>query len=99
MQTRILIMIEMLTQNPDVAKYKHRLVQSMPLSMVDSRSTKPNKHFPLILDDFGRRCACGCNRIQEFCDRSCVYNRYNTYRLDPCSSCYNHNDVQCRVPV
>ena len=67
MQTRILIMIEMLTQNPDVAK--HRLIQSMPLSMVGPGSTKPNKHFPLI---FGRRCAHGCNRIQEFCDRSCV---------------------------
>ena len=49
MQTRILTMIEMLTHNPDVAK--HRLVQSVPLSMVDPRSTKPNKHFPLI---FGR---------------------------------------------
>ena len=34
-------MIEMLTQNPDVAKPKHRLVQSMPFSMVDPRSTKP----------------------------------------------------------
>ena len=48
MQTRILIMIEMITHDPDVAK--HRLVQSMPLSMVDPRSTKPNQYFPLILD-------------------------------------------------
>ena len=38
----------------------------------------------------------GCNRIQEFCDRSCFYNGYNMYILDPCSSCYNHNDMQCR---
>ena len=56
---------------------KHRLVQSMPLSTVDPRSTKPNKHFPLIfhvLDDLRRRWAPGCNRIQEFCDRLCVYN-------------------------
>ena len=45
--------------------------------------------FLSFLDDFGRRCATGCNRIQEFCDRSCVYNGYNMYRLDPCSSCYN----------
>ena len=43
----ILIMIEMLTQNSDAAK--HQLVQSMPLSMVVPRSTKPNKHFPFFL--------------------------------------------------
>ena len=36
-------------QNPDAA-IKHRYVQSMPLSMVDPRSTKPNinNHFPQI---------------------------------------------------
>ena len=57
MQTRILIM-EMLTQNPDVAK--HRLVQSMPLSMVDPGSTKPNiSIFLAYLDDCGRRRAPG----------------------------------------
>ena len=62
MQTRILIMIEMLTQNPDVAKPKHRLVQSMPFSMVDPRSTKPNKHFPLI---FGRFWTSMCTWLQS----------------------------------
>ena len=80
-------MIEMLTQNPDAAiVLSTGLFRSMPLSMVDPRSTKPNKHFPLI---FGRRCTCTCMvaiEIQEFCDRSCVYNGYNMYRLDPCSS-------------
>ena len=64
MQTRnrIFIMIEMLTQNPDVAKPKHRLVQSMPFSMVDPRSTKPNKHFPLI---FGRLWTSMCTWLQS----------------------------------
>ena len=62
MQTRILIMIEMLTHNPDVAK--HRLVQSMPLSMVDPGSTKPNinKHFPRI---FGRLWTSTCTWLQS----------------------------------
>ena len=50
---------------PDAAK--HQLVQSMPFSMVDLRSHKPNKHFPLFFD-LGRRRAPGCNRIQEFCE-------------------------------
>ena len=63
MQTRILlIMIEMFTHNPDVAKPKHRLVQSMPFSMVDPRSTKPNKDFPLI---FGRFWTSMCTWLQS----------------------------------
>ena len=54
----ILIMIEMLTQNPASSRCcycaKHRLVQFMPFSMVDLRSIKTNKHvsslFWMILD-------------------------------------------------
>ena len=84
-------MIEMLTQNPDAVK--HRLVQSMPLSMVDPSSTKPNKHFPLIFLTILEV------DVHLVAIESSVYNGYNMYRLDPCSSCYNHNDVQCRVPV
>ena len=75
----------MLTQNPDAAIVLSTglfslclypwLIQGLP-NLISI--------FLSFLDDFGRRCAPGCNRIQRFCDRSCVYNGYNMYRLDPC---------------
>ena len=73
MQTRILTMIEMLTQNPDVAK--HRLVQSMPFSIVDPRSTKPNKHFPLI---FGRFWTSMCNLVAIESRNSAIVRVFTT---------------------